>query len=110
MRGLNIQWPFSQLILLGAKSEEVREYDLGYRNICNANEETWIVETKGKPVCSTTKAICEDWAVPPRPGAAQIIGTVTFDSSHQYDNSSTDTEQSTTTQEHVLLPGVPFRV
>lgn len=110
MRGLNIQWPFSQLILMGAKSEEVRAYDLGHRNICNASEETWIVETRGKSACSTTNAICDDLAIAPRPDAAQIVGTVTFDSSHQYDSSSADAEHCATAQEHVFLLGVPFCV
>jgi hypothetical protein len=31
--GLNINWPFSQLILAGVKTVEVRSYALGYRNI-----------------------------------------------------------------------------
>ena len=110
MRGLNIQWPFSQLILMGAKSEEVRAYDLGHRNICNASEETWIVESRGKSACSTTDAICDDLAIAPRPDAAQIIGTVIFDSSHQYDSSSADAEQCAAAQEHVFPPGVPFCV
>ena len=33
LRGLNIQYPFSRLILLGAKSIEARRYALGHRNI-----------------------------------------------------------------------------
>jgi len=86
LRGLNIQWPFSQLILMKAKSEEVREYDLGHRKICEAGEETWIVETRGPSARSTTNAICGDLELAPRPHAAQIVGTVSFDSAHLYDN------------------------
>ena len=33
LRGLNVQWPFSQLLLLGRKTTEVRGYALGHRNI-----------------------------------------------------------------------------
>lgn len=85
MRGLNIQWPFSQLILMGVKTEEVREYDLGHRKICTASEETWIVETRGLHAHATTDAICAGLEVAPRPQAAQIVGTVTFDSASKYD-------------------------
>ena len=92
LRGLNIQWPFSQLILRGAKSDEVREYDLGHRRICEAGEETWIVETRGKSVRSTANAICDDLELAPRPHAAQIVGTVRFDSAHLYDNDWADVE------------------
>ena len=35
LRGLNIQYPFSRLILLGAKSIEARRYALGHRNIAS---------------------------------------------------------------------------
>ena len=84
LRGLNIQWPFSQLILMGAKTEEVRTYDLG--KYCEARQETWIVETKGPSARSTTNAVCGDLKLAPRPDSAQIVGTVSFDDAHQYDN------------------------
>ena len=84
LRGLNIQWPFSQLLLLGAKPEEVRTYDLGYRQICNRDEEAWIVETKGPPTKAATNAIVGDLQIAPRPSAAQIVGTVSFADSHPY--------------------------
>ena len=85
LRGLNIQWPFSQLILMGEKTEEVREYDLGHRKICTESEETWIVEARGLHAHATTDAICDGLEVAPRPRAAQIVGTVTFDSASKYD-------------------------
>ena len=84
LRGLNIQWPFSQLLLLGAKLEEVRTYDLGYRQICNRDEEAWIVETKGPPTKAATNAIVGDLQIAPRPSAAQIVGTVSFADSYPY--------------------------
>ena len=84
LRGLNIQWPFSQLLLLGAKLEEVRTYDLGYRQICNRDEEAWIVETKGPPTKAATNAIMGDLQIAPRPSAAQIVGTVSFADSYPY--------------------------
>ena len=43
--GLNINWPFSQLILAGVKTIEVRSYALGYRNIPQPAVEMWLVET-----------------------------------------------------------------
>ena len=47
--GINIRWPFSQLILAGAKTVEVREYMLGHRNIAHADQELWLIETPGGP-------------------------------------------------------------
>jgi hypothetical protein len=76
--------------------EEVRTYDLGKRDICKAEEETWIVETKGQTDCSTKKAICDDVQLAPRPQEAQIVGTVIFDSAHRYDNTRADAEQCST--------------
>ncbi len=81
MRGLNIHWPFSQLILMGAKTEEVREYELG---IAKTDEEVWIVETKGPHAKAGTNAIVGDLQIAPRPSAAQIVGTVRFASAHPY--------------------------
>ena len=81
MPGLNIQWPFSQLILLGVETEESRRYALGHHNIAHANLEYWIVETKGKTNKTTRRtngAIVGDFHIPPRPNAAHIVGTVTF--------------------------------
>jgi hypothetical protein len=88
MRGLNIQWPFSQLLLIGAKTEEVRVYDLGHLNgrICKADDEVWIVETKGPHAKAMTNAIIHGVELAPRPTAAQIVGTVTFSGAFQYIN------------------------
>ena len=86
MRGLNIQWPFSQLLLMGAKTEEVREYDIGHRMICKADEEVWIVETKGPHAKAMTNAISDGLELAPRPSAAQIVGTVSFSGAFQYRN------------------------
>ncbi len=59
LRGLNIQWPFSQLLLQGAKVDEVRAYELGHRGIAKAGEEHWIVETRGPRADATTNALTE---------------------------------------------------
>ena len=48
MPGLNVNWPFSQLILTGVKTVEARSYALGYRNIAQPAVEMWLVETPGK--------------------------------------------------------------
>ena len=45
LRGLNIQYPFSRLILAGLKDTEVRDYALGYRNIAHPDEEMFLIET-----------------------------------------------------------------
>ena len=43
--GLNINWPFSQLILAGVKTIETRTYALGHRNIAQPDVEMWLVKT-----------------------------------------------------------------
>ena len=77
-RGLNVQWPFSQLILCGAKSIEVRSYALGHRCIAKAGEEVWIVETRGPCASASTNAVVQDAAIAPRRQEAHIVGCVTF--------------------------------
>ena len=83
--GLNVQWPWSRLILAGVK-DEIRTYDLGDRNICRANQETWIVETPGDKVAAEDIAVLDGVNVGHRPEVAQIIGTVTFSRAEQYAN------------------------
>ena len=82
--GLNIQWPYSQLVLAGAKTEEVREYDLGHRNIQFANVETYLVETKGLTAHASRNAVIDGAPVGPRPESSQIVGTVIFSRSEAY--------------------------
>ena len=76
LRGINIQWPFSQLLLMGVKTQEVRRYDLGHRGMCAPEEETWIVETKGPHAKATTNAVCQGMTIAPRPLKSQIIGAI----------------------------------
>ena len=86
LRGLNIQWPFSQLLLMGAKLEEVRGYPLDYRGIAKTEEEVWIVETKGPVNNKGNNAILNGIQIADRPTAAQIVGTIRFASAQQYYN------------------------
>ena len=82
--GLNIQWPFSQLVLAGAKSEEVREYCLGHRGIQFAGTETFLVETRGPTAAASRDAHIGEALIGPRPTGPQIVGTVTFSHSEAY--------------------------
>ena len=45
LRGINIQYPFSRLILSGVKTVEVRTYRLGDRNLGGVNEDLFLIET-----------------------------------------------------------------
>ncbi len=84
LRGLNVQWPFSQLLLSGAKTLEIRRYGLGYLNIARAHEEMWLVETLGKSSKPATVAdISHGTIFGPRPTRAQIVGCITFSACHQ---------------------------
>ena len=84
--GLNINWPFSQLILAGVKTVEVRSYALGYRNIAQPDVEMWLVETPGiANAISKGGVLVGGVAVAPRPKDAQIVGAVTFSHSVEYE-------------------------
>ena len=83
-RGLNIQWPFSQLILGGVKTVEVRRYPLGHRNPnILADELVWLIETRGTPNASAN-AIVDSFSVGDRPRRAQIVGIIAFSTSECY--------------------------
>ena len=81
LRGLNIQYPFSQLILAKVKDTEVRDYALGHRNIANPEEEMFLIETPPKNQASAA-VVPIDLGPPPR--EAQVVGTVSFSKSEQY--------------------------
>ena len=79
--GLNIQWPFSQLLLHESKTLEIRGYPLGCKNIAMADQETWLVETAGPVANASKNAIIDSEKLGKRPQYAQIIGTVIFSKS-----------------------------
>jgi len=54
------------------------------------------VETRGPSTRSTTNAICDDLELAPRPDATQIVGTVSFDGAHRYDNTRAAAEHCAT--------------
>lgn len=84
LRGLNIQWPFSQLILAGIKTAEVRGYTLGHRNPnVLPGEEVWLIETKGTSE-APGNAVGDRACFGERPQKARIVGTVTFSHAERY--------------------------
>ena len=105
MRGINIQWPFSQLLLMGAKTEEVRSFDLDYRGRVNTDEEVWLVETKGPHVKATKNAIVGDLRIAPRPSATQIVGAISFAAARQYASEQTFDKARLL---HRIAPGSKF--
>ncbi len=82
--GLNVQWPFSQLLLAALKKCEIRRYALGHRNIAHVGAELWIVETCGVSASASKNAVLGDVALGARPAKAQIVGTITFSQSAPY--------------------------
>ena len=84
LRGLNIQWPFSQLLLMGAKLVEVSDCPLDLKDAPMMDEQVWIVETRGDCIKSHTNAIVNNIPITHRPSAAQIVGTISFNSSQTY--------------------------
>jgi hypothetical protein len=72
--GINIQWPWSELLVNGKKSIETRSYALPERLV---GVELAIIETAG-PMGLKEAGIVK----------ARIIGTIVFDSSYKYSNVS----------------------
>lgn len=84
LRGLNIEWPYSQLILAGLRTVEVRGYGLGFKNPnVLPGEEVWLIETLG-PKKARKNAIGDRRDIGQRPKRAQIVGTVIFSQAEQY--------------------------
>ena len=92
LRGINIQYPFSRLILFGVKTVEVRTYPLGDRNLDGDYEDLFLIETPGS---RNLKGALVDRRYPigPPPSVAQVIGIVRFSSSEQYANMPTSKYQ-----------------
>ncbi len=84
LAGLNIQWPFSQLLLAGVKRKELRDYVLGYLNIAQANTEMWLVETSGRCANASKHAVVDGVDIGARPKKAQIVGTIEFSAETSY--------------------------
>ena len=82
LRGLDIQYPFSRLIMSGAKTIEARSYALGHRGIAQAGEKMFLIETPGSK--SASLAVVGDLSIGAPPDHAQVIGTVSFNSSSEY--------------------------
>lgn len=85
LRGINIQWPFSQLILQGVKSVECRRYPLGRRGFALPREPLWLIETPGPSRRAQSHA--ETGGVPAlaaRPTRAQVVGVVSFQAATRY--------------------------
>ena len=86
LRGLNIQWPFSQLILKGIKGIEVRSHALGHKpHIARANKLMWLIETPGPSPNANANAMAQGFDIQARPRQAQIVGTVKFSRTERYD-------------------------
>ena len=76
LRGLNIQYPFSQLILEGLEVKEARKCELGTRNVAQPGKEMFLIETPGSR--STAGASVGGGDLCPPPEAARVVGTGTF--------------------------------
>ena len=76
---------FSQLILAGVKTIEVRSYALGYRDIAEVGEDYWLAEVHGNRL--SKECVLDNCPqVTPRPLQHQIVGTVRFAGSAQYES------------------------
>ena len=91
MRSLNVQYPWSRLLLHGTKLVEVRRYPLGRRNIIHKHEEVFLIETpaKGKFDRSLLDgqfawAAVSGHQLPGPPKHAQVIGTIRFSHHTEY--------------------------
>ena len=83
-RSSNIRWPFATLLVVGAKTLEVRNYRLQSR--VASGEWMWLVETPGKYSLAATAASSQDSAIQLRPLKATMIGMVRFDDCFRCDD------------------------
>ena len=82
--GLNLQWPFSRLLLTGQKTIEVRKYPL-FRSIQDCSSMAFIVETPGESNDAFAVAVGTGLEqLSPRPVKAQIIGVARFQDDGEY--------------------------
>ena len=81
LRGLNIQRPFSQLLITCRKTADLRSSALRHSNIAQHDEELWVIETPGSSASADANAVVAGVSIADRPSKAQIIGTATFDRS-----------------------------
>ena len=78
LRGINIQYPFSQLLLQGVNTLDVRAYELRYKSCALPHEDTWLVETLGPAGEPSRRDLVEGFDVGSRPAAARIVGVIKF--------------------------------
>ena len=79
--GINVQYPWSRLILAGVKAVEVRKYPLGRYPSFIAEQDLFLIETPGRG--STQDADCAiDVGAPP--DKACVIGVVRFSGCFQF--------------------------
>lgn len=88
--GLNIQWPWSRLLLSGEKVVETRSYPIPDKHI---GKELAIIETPG-PRGAAEAGIAK----------AQIIGTITFSDSFEYQSRD---QWLADRKRHCVSPGDP---
>ena len=73
--GLNIQYPWSRLIMAGRKTTEVRKFALGHYSCFSEGDQIFLIETLGR---GSTEGAIVDVEVGPPPSEAQVLGVVTF--------------------------------
>ncbi|CAE7576933.1 unnamed protein product [Symbiodinium natans] len=79
--GINIQYPWSRLIIAGVKTIEVRKYPLGKYPCFTAGQDVFLIETPGQR--STDGADCAIDVGPP-PEHSRVIGLLRFNGCFQF--------------------------
>ena len=90
LRSINIQWPYSQLLLLRQKVVETRPYPMHTKNTIygrtSPGEVMWLIETPG---CARNARSTDDThsTIPKlRPSQAHVVGLICFESCCPYTN------------------------
>ncbi|CAE7516076.1 unnamed protein product, partial [Symbiodinium natans] len=81
--GLNVQYPWSRLLMAGRKTMEVRKYALGKYRCFSAGEQLFLIETLGS---GSTQGAMVDIAMAPAPLKAQVLGVIVFAGSIEFEN------------------------
>jgi hypothetical protein len=104
LRGLNIQYPYSRLIMAGLKTLEARRYALGHRNIARNMEPLFLIETPGARHARDAM-VPESLQLPPAPDHAQVVAVLCFSSSTQF---ATVEEWNGQRTQHRIKEGSPL--
>ena len=84
LQSINIQWPFTQLLIGKKKLKELRSFSLERRKLAEG-QLLWLAETQGKPNADRN-AMIDECPIGPRPKRTQVVAVIRFGGCRRYRN------------------------